>query len=306
MVIFKKRLHAKTSQQDMFKKRLNAKTSQQEELSNFVKYLKRNGFLLENIKNNDLIDNYYKEKRKFTQPKTVITTEDKSEPDITTEDQSEPYIATEDQRREQPEEPTEEQRRVMNNTLKIWERERHTPRQQTSMTEVTQEHKQKATKLDLEKKIEFLKNELNKRIINFTNLQINNKIILNYTGNNENIKALIENIKAHIEKFNKVNKAKSVPDTLVEQLGTLETLETINSEMTKSLLDLNHLFNQIKEQPPIEGGKPTKYKSTGITVFILYKNKKYNRTIYIKEKGKTKYCKIKNEYILLSKLKVIG
>ena len=154
---------------------------------------------------------------------------------------------------------------------------------------------------DLEKKIEFFKKELNNKIENFTNLQINNKIILNSTGNNENIKALIENIKALIENFNKV-KAKSVPDTLEK----LKTLETINSEMTKSLLDLNHLFNHIKEQHPIEGGKPTKYKSTGITVFILYKNKKYNRTIYIKEKGKTKYCKIKNEYILLSKLKVIG
>lgn len=295
MVIFKKRLHAKTSQQE-------------EELSNFVNYLRRKGFLLKIIKNNNvLINRYYNEKKEITindKPKKNSTTEDQSEPYIATEDKSEPDSTTE--RREQPEEPTVEQMKITEERLKRWERERHTPRQQTSMTEVTQEHKQKATKLDLEKKIEFLKNELNKRIINFTNLQINNKIILNSTGNNENIKALIENIKAHIEKFNKVNKAKSVPDTLVEQLGTLETLETINSEMTKSLLDLNHLFNQIKEQPPIEGGKPTKYKSTGITVFILYKNKKYNRTIYVKENGKTKYCKIKNEYILLSKLKVIG
>ena len=295
MVIFKKRLHAKTSQQE-------------EELSNFVNYLRRKGFLLKIIKNNNvLINRYYNEKKEITindKPKKNSTTEDQSEPYIATEDKSEPDSTTE--RREQPEEPTVEQMKITEERLKRWERERHTPRQQTSMTEVTQEQKQKATKLDLEKKIEFLKNELNKRIINFTNLQTNNKIILNSTGNNENIKALIENIKAHIEKFNKVNKAKSVPDTLVEQLGTLETLETINSEMTKSLFDLNQLLNQIKEPYPIRGGKPTKYKSTGVTVFILYKNKKYNRTIYVKEKGKTKYCKIKNEYILLSKLKVIG
>lgn len=282
MVIFKKRLHAKTSQQE-------------EELSNFVNYLRRKGFLLKIIKNNNvLINRYYNEKKE-------ITINDKPKKNSTTEDQSEPYIATEDQRGEQPEEPTEEQLSVMNNTLEGWGRESQTRIPQTSMTEVTQEHKQKATKFDLEKKIEFFKKELNNKIENFTNLQINNKIILNSTGNNENIKALIENIKALIENFNKV-KAKSVPDTLEK----LKTLETINSEMTKSLLDLNHLFNQIKEQHPIEGGKPTKYKSTGITVFILYKNKKYNRTIYIKEKGKTKYCKIKNEYILLSKLKVIG
>ena len=295
MVIFKKRLHAKTSQQE-------------EELSNFVNYLRRKGFLLKIIKNNNvLINRYYNEKKEITindKPKKNSTTEDQSEPYIATEDKSEPDSTTE--RREQPEEPTVEQMKITEERLKRWERESQTRIPQTSMTEVTQEHKQKATKFDLEKKIEFFKKELDNNIKNFTNLQTNNKIILNSTGNNENIKALIENIKAHIEKFNKVNKAKSVPDTLVEQLGTLETLETINSEMTKSLLDLNQLLNQIKESHPIEGGKPTKYKSTGVTVFILYKNKKYNRTIYVKENGKTKYCKIKNEYILLSKLKVIG
>ena len=48
-----------------------------------------------------------------------------------------------------------------------------------------------------------------------------------------------------------------------------------------------------------------KYKSTGQVVFILYKKRKYKRTIFLKEKRKTKYCKINNEYILLSKLKVI-
>ena len=292
MVIFKKRLHAKTSQQE-------------EELSNFVNYLRRKGFLLKIIKNNNvLINRYYNEKKEITindKPKKNSTTEDQSEPYIATEDKSEPDSTTE--RREQPEEPTVEQMKITEERLKRWERESQTRIPQTSMTEVTQEHKQKATKFDLEKKIEFFKKELDNNIKNFTNLQTNNKIILNSTGNNENIKALIENIKAHIEKFNKVNKAKSVPDTLVEQLGTLET---INSEMTKSLLDLNQLLNQIKESQPIEGGKPTKYKSTGVTVFILYKNKKYNRTIYVKENGKTKYCKIKNEYILLSKLKVIG
>jgi hypothetical protein len=66
--------------------------------------------------------------------------------------------------------------------------------------------------------------------------------------------------------------------------------------------DLDKKFTIINEQT---GGKATKYKSTGITVFILYKKKKYNRTIYVKDKGNTKYCKINNEYILLSKLKVI-
>ena len=50
-----------------------------------------------------------------------------------------------------------------------------------------------------------------------------------------------------------------------------------------------------------------KYKSTGQVVYILYKNKNYKRTIYVKDNDKknTRYCKINNKYILLSKLKVI-
>ena len=53
------------------------------------------------------------------------------------------------------------------------------------------------------------------------------------------------------------------------------------------------------------GGDPTKYKSSGESVYILYKNRKYKRVIYVKAKRNTKYCKINNEYILLSKLKII-
>ena len=53
------------------------------------------------------------------------------------------------------------------------------------------------------------------------------------------------------------------------------------------------------------GGNPAKYKSTGQVVYIMYKNKKYKRVIYVKDKRNTRYCKINKEYILLSKLKVI-
>jgi hypothetical protein len=54
------------------------------------------------------------------------------------------------------------------------------------------------------------------------------------------------------------------------------------------------------------GGKSApKYKSTGQVVNIMYKKRKYKRTIFVKEKRKTKYCKINNEYILLSKLNVL-
>jgi hypothetical protein len=63
-----------------------------------------------------------------------------------------------------------------------------------------------------------------------------------------------------------------------------------------------------EDEDQFGGRKPAKYKSTGITVYIMYKKKKYKRIIYVKEKAKTKtkYCKINNEYISLSKLKVVG
>ena len=56
----------------------------------------------------------------------------------------------------------------------------------------------------------------------------------------------------------------------------------------------------------LDGGKPhPKYKSTGRIVCIMYKKRKYKRTVYVKGKRDTKYCKIDGEYILLSKMKVI-
>ena len=45
------------------------------------------------------------------------------------------------------------------------------------------------------------------------------------------------------------------------------------------------------------------YKSTGDKVLLLIDNKKLHRSIYVKGNGKAKYCKINNEFILLSKLK---
>jgi membrane protein involved in colicin uptake len=56
----------------------------------------------------------------------------------------------------------------------------------------------------------------------------------------------------------------------------------------------------------IKGGKlVAKYKSTGESVYILYKKKKIKRCVYEKTKGRGKYCKIDGEYKLLSKLKIM-
>lgn len=57
------------------------------------------------------------------------------------------------------------------------------------------------------------------------------------------------------------------------------------------------------QQPPPTGGKKTTYRLNGEKVLLLHKNKKVQRSIYVKDKGKTKYCKIDKEYVLLSKVK---
>jgi len=51
------------------------------------------------------------------------------------------------------------------------------------------------------------------------------------------------------------------------------------------------------------GSKKTTYKLNGEKVVLLHKNKKVQRSIYVKGNGKTKYCKIDKEYVLLSKVK---
>ena len=89
----------------------------------------------------------------------------------------------------------------------------------------------------------------------------------------------IENAIAKIEELNK-----RIDITIKEKIGI-------------------KLYNTWK--PKAGGNPPTKYKSTGITVYILYEKKKYKRTVYTKDNRKTKYCKINNKYILLSKLNVI-
>ena len=66
----------------------------------------------------------------------------------------------------------------------------------------------------------------------------------------------------------------------------------------------DNLYDKLEGLSLSSGGKshhtPT-YKSTGDKVFLFIDNKKLHRSIYVK--GKAKYCKINNEFILLSKLK---
>ena len=71
----------------------------------------------------------------------------------------------------------------------------------------------------------------------------------------------------------------------------------------KSLLPSIFRSNQQPAQPSPTGGKKTTYRLNGEKVYLLHKNKKVQRSIYVKDKGKTKYCKIDKEYVLLSKVK---
>jgi hypothetical protein len=53
------------------------------------------------------------------------------------------------------------------------------------------------------------------------------------------------------------------------------------------------------------GGKKASstYKLNGDKVSLLINKKKLHRSVYVKGNGKAKYCKINNEFVLLSKLK---
>lgn len=79
----------------------------------------------------------------------------------------------------------------------------------------------------------------------------------------------------------------------------LPALSTIKNKANEGF---RNFFNRQPQQPPT-GGKKTTYRLNGEKVLLLHKNKKVQRSIYVKDKGKTKYCKIDKEYVLLSKVK---
>jgi hypothetical protein len=103
----------------------------------------------------------------------------------------------------------------------------------------------------------------------------------------------IDALSAMAEKFHsEVELAKPIFN---EQLILIDQMQTDTREKEYQLSTVGGKRSNAK----------AKYKSTGKAVYILYKKRKYKRIIYVKDKGITKYCKIDNEYVLLSKLKVI-
>jgi hypothetical protein len=71
---------------------------------------------------------------------------------------------------------------------------------------------------------------------------------------------------------------------------------------TNAVNKLGNLLTR-KNSGATGGSKKTTYRLNGEKVVLLHKNKKVQRSIYVKGNGKTKYCKIDHQYILLSKLK---
>ena len=98
-----------------------------------------------------------------------------------------------------------------------------------------------------------------------------------------------------------IKEAKEEKDNAEEEFKELE--DTLNTEISGIQAEIDKLKNN---KGSTGGGKRIKYKSTSDEVVILYKNRESKKTVYIKEKTATKYCKINNKYILLSKLNVIG
>jgi hypothetical protein len=132
--------------------------------------------------------------------------------------------------------------------------------------------------------------DLNKILENFKyqdNEDINNYITL-YENNGKNIENLIK---------------KFLPNNNLQPVLKEES-KVVPPEKKRSVFSkLTGLFGSNKKSGG--GGKRIKYKSTGNEVVIFHKNRECRKTIYVKEKTTTKYCKINNKYILLSKLNVI-
>ena len=102
-----------------------------------------------------------------------------------------------------------------------------------------------------------------------------------------------------------------------DELYTATTEEVNNNKVEKiSLLESSNLsytfsgiydklYDKLEGLSLSTGGNKasTAYKSTGDKVRLFIDNKKLHRSIYVKGNGKAKYCKINNEFVLLSKLK---
>lgn len=176
--------------------------------------------------------------------------------------------------------------------------------------------------------------EINKEFIKWDNIK--NNINNNIPADLPNIVSLYNklcNIKKNYKEAQDIIqeklKAKAATDAAEEAEEDIKGVEStlngsIDDVVTKvksekaaasapklsALSNLSKIFNEEDDERTtaneLGGGKlTTKYISTGNFVYILYEKKRIKRCVYAKAKGRGKYCKIKGDYMLLSKLKVV-
>ena len=95
----------------------------------------------------------------------------------------------------------------------------------------------------------------------------------------------------------------------------IKILPTISPNKTTMFGRIKGMFssNRVEQAPSVGGNSIVSvapvYKLNGEKVHLLINKKKLHRSVYMKDKGngngngKAKYCKINNEFVLLSKLK---
>jgi hypothetical protein len=100
-------------------------------------------------------------------------------------------------------------------------------------------------------------------------------------------------IKKILEILQEYVKTNKIPET-AKQSGVIRTAYDL-------VRGVNPFSNGANGGKRIAASAASAYKSTGDKVHLFIDNKRLHRSIYVK--GKAKYCKINNEFVLLSKLK---
>jgi hypothetical protein len=166
--------------------------------------------------------------------------------------------------------------------------------------------------------IEFEKKnlEFDKKVLEFKKYDLKDLKFLNKNRNNKPRDTIRNGFEVILKKNVTYNSLKQEEDDINIQLKnenpekSTQLITRIDKYITKveNFKDeLQKLYNDYMGSVSATGGNPpAKYKSTGIAVCILYKKRKYKRTVYVKEMKKTKYCKIDGDYILLSKMKIFA
>lgn len=118
------------------------------------------------------------------------------------------------------------------------------------------------------------------------------------------------NMKIIIGLFNKLCSANTTYNQHIARTKNINTQGNTEKKEVIPVTDTDYensddYLDYVKSLNYTGGKLTTKYISTGNFVYILYEKKKIKRCIYAKAKGRGKYCKIKGDYMLLSKLKVV-